>query len=288
MLHSRGTLVALVVLVLLASGCARIGGSGNPRDVATPRLDRAVDLDGTEWVLASLNGHGLIEGTNITLSFSEGVVSGFAGCNAYDGSFFDFEPPVATEMACGDPVGVMEQERRYLDWLEDVAAYGVDGGELWLETDNGRALIFRARAEGSGMTDLVEDTPTKPAQPAPTPGRRDCGGPGAFPTEEAELIWPTLVQVQPSHVTAGDEVEMLGVGGHLYWDNECGEMWVESARDFHLFFDGKPAGFVTCYASNCRANLAMPADAPLGAHSVSVEGGSNLSIEVVGEATPSG
>jgi hypothetical protein len=182
----------------------------------------------------------------------------------------------------------MGQERRYLDFLEDVTAHRIDDDELRLEAGDGRDLIFRARTEGSGLTDLVGDTPAKSAQPARTPDRRDCEGPGAFPTEEAELIWPTLVQVQPSQAAPGNEVEILGVGGHLYWDNECGEMWVESARGFQLFFDGKPAGLITCYASNCRANLTVPVDTPLGTHSVSVEGGSNLSIEVVGESTLSG
>jgi len=114
-----------------------------------------------------------------------------------------------------------------------------------------------------------------------------CSGPNAFPIEEAELIWPELREVQPDRVVPGDEVEILGVGGHLYWDNECGEFWLESARDFQLFFDGEPAGFITCYANMCVTDLTVPVDALPGTHVISVEGGSSLSIEVGGQPTPS-
>jgi heat shock protein HslJ len=78
-------------------------------------------------------------------------VSGSAGCNTYsaaytfDGSFFTFETPVATEMACSAPAGVMEQEQRYLGFLKDVTAYRIVGNQLWLETGDGRALVFTAQ-----------------------------------------------------------------------------------------------------------------------------------------------
>ncbi len=51
----------------------------------TERPGTSADLVGTRWVLTSLNGNSLIEGTNITLNFTEGVLSGFAGCNGYGG-----------------------------------------------------------------------------------------------------------------------------------------------------------------------------------------------------------
>jgi hypothetical protein len=126
-----------------------------------------------------------------------------------------------------------------------------------------------------------------PTQPTLTPTQLDCLGPNAFPTEEAELHWPELRKVEPEQAAPGDKVEILGNGGNLYWDNECGQFWLESARDFQLFFDGEPAGFITCHASMCIANLAVPGDALPGPHVISVEGGSSLSIEVGDKSTSS-
>lgn len=117
-------------------------------------------------------------------------------------------------------------------------------------------------------------------QPTPTPEQRDCTGPNAFPTEEAELVWPQLREVQPAQAATGDEVKILGAGGNLHWDNACGQFWLESARDFQLFLDGEPLGFIQCYASMCVADLMIPSDAAPGTHTISVEGGSSLSIEV--------
>jgi hypothetical protein len=84
-------------------------------------------------------------------------------------------------------------------------------------------------------------------------------------------------------VVPGERVGILGVGGNLYWDNECGTLWVESARDFPLSFDGEPAGSIQCYAGNCRADLTIPDDALTGVHTIAVEGGSSMDLEVSGD-----
>lgn len=69
----------------------------------------------------------------------------------------------------------------------------------------------------------------------------------------------------------------------MYWNNECGEFRNESARDFQVFFDGEPVGSITCYAHTCLTDLTIPADAALGIHTISVEGGSSMDVEVSGE-----
>lgn len=89
-----------------------------------------------------------LSGTKITVTFEDNTASGSAGCNTYsaaytsDGSALTFQASAATEMACSAPAGVMEQERRYLGFLGDVTAYRIDGSQLWLETGDGRALVF--------------------------------------------------------------------------------------------------------------------------------------------------
>jgi heat shock protein HslJ len=72
--------IVLVALVTLLPAC------GTP--------DETVDLEGSEWVLTSLNGETPLQGplitpqgTQITLAFEDGVAGGFGGCNAYGGPY---------------------------------------------------------------------------------------------------------------------------------------------------------------------------------------------------------
>jgi heat shock protein HslJ len=119
-------------------------------------------LEGTTWVLTAfieekrveemstpaLIPIDLLAETEVTATFEDGTVRGSAGCNTYsaaytlDDSFLNIETPAATEMACLNPVGVMEQEGRYLSFLRDVTAYRICGSQFWLETDDGRGLVF--------------------------------------------------------------------------------------------------------------------------------------------------
>jgi heat shock protein HslJ len=122
-------------------------------------------LEGPTWLLLSIVGARqiegepvpwpepvwLVEGTEITLAFEGGTVSGSAGCNDYgaaytlDGTSLEFGDIAATEKACLTPEGVMDQEQRYLGALEDVTDYRISGTLLWLWTKDRRALAFTAQ-----------------------------------------------------------------------------------------------------------------------------------------------
>ena len=81
------------------------------------------NLAGEIWVLTNLNGIDLIENHQPTIQFEAGQVSGNASCNHYGGGYqikgekISFDALYSTEMACLDPIGVMEQERLYLKTL---------------------------------------------------------------------------------------------------------------------------------------------------------------------------
>ena len=127
--------------------------------------DADASLEGTTWMLTAFIEEKTVEGmdtpllmvtdllaeTAITATFEDGAVSGSAGCNTYyaaytrDVSFLTCETPAATEMACGGPAGIMEQEQLYLGFLENVTAYRIYGSQLWLETGDARALVFTAQ-----------------------------------------------------------------------------------------------------------------------------------------------
>ncbi|MGC9334802.1 MAG: META domain-containing protein [Anaerolineae bacterium] len=120
-------------------------------------------LEGTTWTLFSFIEPNpaedipapvplsldVLPGTEVTATFSDGQVAGSTGCNSYGGSYSLEAGSLAvgdlfqTEMACLEPEGVMEQESHYLDVLRYATQADVFGTRLWLETDDGRGLVFK-------------------------------------------------------------------------------------------------------------------------------------------------
>ena len=134
---------ATLALIALLAACATAN-----RD--QPPAQSAALLD-TKWVLISLNGSALIEGTEITLSFKEASLDGSAGCNTYGGSYAASEDSLHlsgvywTEMGCPEPKGIMDQERAYFDALNAAARYRVDGDRLEVYDEAGaQILVFVA------------------------------------------------------------------------------------------------------------------------------------------------
>ena len=95
------------------------------------------------WVLETYgepnNLKSVLQDTEITATFNsdERNVTGSAGCNSY---FGDYEvkgnnlsipgPIAATEMACPEPEGVLEQESQYLRILKSAESYQIQDNEL--------------------------------------------------------------------------------------------------------------------------------------------------------------
>jgi heat shock protein HslJ len=124
---------------------------------------QSADLDGTEWVLTSLNGRNLIPGTDITLNFDQGKATGFAGCNAYGGPYTASEGTLKideftiTVMACLGPEGVMQQEKTYTEALRNAAAYRMVGDRLEIANNVGVITLAFAKKERLSMNprDLI-------------------------------------------------------------------------------------------------------------------------------------
>jgi len=97
--------------------------------------------------------------------------------------------------------------------------------------------------------------------------------------EAAELVWPQLTEVRPAQIAPGGTVKVIASGGFL----RCGPSgYIESARQFQLYLDGKQVGILTCYINHCEQEFNLTADIPLGTHVISVEGGSEISLQVTG------
>lgn len=111
------------------------------------------ELAGTRWRVTGYHDGGdavvsLLPETEITASFgADGQLAGTAGCNNYratyeaEGDALAIGPTALTRMHCGEPEGVMEQERLYLAALQRVARRTLDGDRLELRSAEGALLV---------------------------------------------------------------------------------------------------------------------------------------------------
>lgn len=99
-----------------------------------------------DWVLVSLAGDPVLDGTTITADFQSDGIGGSAGCNMYsaiyilNGSDLSFSPPISTRRAC-QPESVMDQETRYLAALETVTRFSIVNNQLVLEDEEGDPVL---------------------------------------------------------------------------------------------------------------------------------------------------
>jgi heat shock protein HslJ len=105
-------------------------------------------LNGTKWNLLFIRKSTPIPGRDITIEFADGQVRGSSGCNSYFGEYevrgseISLGQLAATEMACLDPEGIMEQEQEYLVFLSEVVAFSVEEDQLVLKKAHQDQLTF--------------------------------------------------------------------------------------------------------------------------------------------------
>jgi heat shock protein HslJ len=130
-----------------------------------PVVDSA--LVDTTWIVISLEGEDLIEGSHIELSLEQEGFGGFAGCNRYGGEYeaADEGKLILAEMAvtamdCPTPEGIVEQETRYIQALRSATSYRLEGERLALFDDQGeRVLLYRGQeAYGGDPSALIGPT----------------------------------------------------------------------------------------------------------------------------------
>ncbi len=131
-------------------------GSISPGE-ETEQPGAPADLVGTEWVLISLNGNSLIEGTEISLYFEEAFLGGSMTCNGYgagpdsgqysatDDGTLTIPMIAVTVQLCSEPKGIMEQEAAYIEALRSAAAYRVVDDRLEIDNAAGETTLVFAR-----------------------------------------------------------------------------------------------------------------------------------------------
>ena len=126
------SLALTALLIILFSACSNLGDAS---------------LDGTSWELYAISKHRPIEGSTITISFEDGRVTGFSGCNSYgstyqvNGSKITFEIFESTLMACADPA-MMDQETAFMQMLGNSQRFELADGQLLIYWSEHEALTF--------------------------------------------------------------------------------------------------------------------------------------------------
>ncbi len=152
-MHKQVLMMSLLAIALIAAACAP---TAQPAPAAQPTQPKeqpvsANTLDGSSWILATLNGQPAVKDTTVTLSFAAGKVAGTDGCNRYtgsytvDGSNIKFGQLASTMMACPDPI--MKQADAYQKALGQAATYKSDAKQLTLYDASGKELsVFNAQS----------------------------------------------------------------------------------------------------------------------------------------------
>lgn len=120
----------------------RLGGSLGALLCVTSLVMAQATLDGTAWRLVKVQGKAVDAGA--TIKFEGERATGNAGCNTFFAKFqlsdskLTIGPAGATRMFCSDRA---ELEKSYLDALESVLAFAIEGSELRLLDGEGNALL---------------------------------------------------------------------------------------------------------------------------------------------------
>lgn len=142
--RTRGRLVLAAVLTATVAACTHTAypwGAPGEEILVPPS---PTSLIGSEWILVELGNQGVLDYAVATLVFPEpGKIAGSGSCNRFSGTVMisgesmDIGPLSTTRRAC--PAGVMAQEIRYLQALEDADRI-VEEGTTYL-------LIFTPASE---------------------------------------------------------------------------------------------------------------------------------------------
>ncbi len=127
---------AFGIFGMALSGCNGIGSA--PPD----------PLDGTSWLLVSLEERDPLPGIDITASFDAGLVQGSSGCNNFGASYringdkIEIREIESTLMACIVPQGAMGQEQEFVTLLSASERYQITDGQLQLMRSEQVLLAF--------------------------------------------------------------------------------------------------------------------------------------------------
>lgn len=136
---------ALMILGIVISACSPVQPASS-----------SLSLEGSRWDLAGFRTPDTftppVLKTQITLDFKGNEVSGSAGCNGYGAGYtlegdsisFSTEGFVSTLMYC-EPQEIMDQETRFLDWMQKAETVELPGEQLIIHTTEGDLVFDKAQ-----------------------------------------------------------------------------------------------------------------------------------------------
>lgn len=118
-------------------------------------------LQGTQWQLAAIGGHGSEVQTGedvlVTLNFtSDHHVGGTDGCSVFEGEYevsawsIEIKNIGIRSVNCSDQ-SIILAEVQYLDLLSQATGYNIRGNQLILWDDEGRYLLNYSRSVPPGL-----------------------------------------------------------------------------------------------------------------------------------------
>lgn len=143
----------IIGLLLAASLVCGNAAGGTPSGESSRSASETASPEGVAWVLETLDGEPVLEGTFVWLRLDGGSLEGLDGCNTYGGrnedgtpaagadGQFNVPPYGGTEMLCLDPDGIMEQADRYLQLLGRGQSFRVVDDRLEILDGAGEALL---------------------------------------------------------------------------------------------------------------------------------------------------
>jgi heat shock protein HslJ len=153
---------------LLAAGCASGGPAASPTPGPTASERAVGPLAGTSWQVEDIDGRGVIDRVQSTLSFDAAQrVAGRAACNRYFGTYQQSDDTIgikaagATRMMC--PPAVMDQESRFLTALGAVTTARREGDKLLLLDGSGRVRLRLRPIPGEASAAPPSDPPASSA-----------------------------------------------------------------------------------------------------------------------------
>lgn len=169
LIHRLGGAIApaatLTAALILVACSATPGQSGSPAASGAPSAAGASaasgsGLEGTLWRLTQYLGPAgtavsVPQAISASATFSDGVVSGNAGCNDYTGSYtvdgdtLTIGPLAVTKKACGPAETAVETV--FLAAMGRVVTYTVGGGSLELKTADGAMGLTFAATTPAGL-----------------------------------------------------------------------------------------------------------------------------------------
>ena len=133
MIKLRISSTALILLTILVSACNSQPGIGN-------------SLDGTAWILTHLGTVPLLFGSQPTLLFDSGQVSGFGSCNGFSGEYEQsgrnliFSGITSTLMSC-DQIEITQTEAAFFSALSSAVEFKIEEKLLKIYNAEGNLLL---------------------------------------------------------------------------------------------------------------------------------------------------